>query len=397
MTMRRRVRALMGGAAMLALGMTAAADVTIACDNPNALGVSRTVQIDTTGGPGFGMDHYKAHDFLQDKEVVLTFDDGPQKFATEDILAALAQHCTKATFFSVGKMALGYPHIIRRVAREGHTVGTHTWSHKNIRKAKSFDKGKDEIERGISAVRRAVGGPISPFFRYPTLQDSPESLAHLASRNISMWSTDIDSFDFKLQKPEVLAKSIIDKLEKRGKGIVLMHDIHRNTARALPLLLDGLKAKGFKIVHITAAAEVATLPEFDEAIEKDARGLPQAGTERPTSSIVKTIEGTPPPEETEAVPEPAAVSEPPAAPRTDAPANAVPPRADTAPPSPEQASNNNRVSNPVTETSSIVTAVPSHTVESGSPSGAEAPDDSGGVSRSLSDAARDAWKSLFSK
>ena len=103
------------------------------CTNPGALGVARTVEIDTKGGPGFGFDHYKTYDFLEPKEVVLTFDDGPQKFHTEAVLAALARECTKATFFSIGKMALGYPEIIRRVAAEGHTIGTHTWSHAVLR------------------------------------------------------------------------------------------------------------------------------------------------------------------------------------------------------------------------------------------------------------------------
>ena len=67
------------------------------CDNPNALGVERIVQIDTTGGPGFGFEHFKAYDFLRDKEVVLTFDDGPWPGNTERVLKALADNCTKAT------------------------------------------------------------------------------------------------------------------------------------------------------------------------------------------------------------------------------------------------------------------------------------------------------------
>ena len=116
------------------------------------------------------MEHYKAYDFLQPKEVVLTFDDGPQKYSTESVLAALRSECTKATFFSIGKMALGYPEIIREVAKAGHTIGTHTWSHQTIAKLKTFEEGRDEIERGVSAVKRAVGGPIAPFFRYPTLE-----------------------------------------------------------------------------------------------------------------------------------------------------------------------------------------------------------------------------------
>ena len=263
------------------------------CPRAGTLGVGRTVEIDTTGGPGFGMQHYKAYDFLEPKEVVLTFDDGPQKFSTEMVLAALAAECTKATFFSIGKMALGYPEIIREVAKAGHTIGTHTWSHAAIAKLKTFDLGKDEIERGFSAVKRAVGGPIAPFFRFPTLVDTPEAIAYLGKRNIAMFSTDIDSFDFKPQSPDHIVKTLMAKLEKAGKGIILMHDIHKTTAKALPGLLSELKAKGYKIVHLTAKAPVETLAEYDSAIEKDAKGLPQIGAERPLSSIVRTV-GSPP-------------------------------------------------------------------------------------------------------
>ncbi len=260
------------------------------CANTAGIGVSRVVEIDTTGGPGFGFEHYKAYDFLEAREVVLTFDDGPQKFHTEAVLAALANHCTKAIFFSIGKMALGYPEIIRRVAADGHTVGTHTWSHQNIRKRKTPAEAVDEIERGISAVRRAVGGPIAPFFRYPELADSPDSLAHLQSRNVSMFSTDIDSFDFKIRAPDQMVKSLVEKLEKKGKGIVLMHDIQPITAKAVPLLLATLKERGFKIVHMKAKTEVKTLPEFDAAIEQNVKGLGVAGTERPASSVIRTVE-----------------------------------------------------------------------------------------------------------
>jgi peptidoglycan/xylan/chitin deacetylase (PgdA/CDA1 family) len=259
-----------------------------ACANPNALGVGRTVEIDTTGGPGFGMDHYKAYDFLEAKEVVLTFDDGPQVNTTKAILDALDEHCTKAIFFSLGKMAIGLPEIIRDVARRGHTIGTHTWSHQDLRK-KSDQEAKDEIEKGISGVRRAVGGPISPFFRYPYLRDSKATLAHLQSRNISMFSTDVDSFDFKRQSAEKLVDAIMKKLEKNGKGIVLMHDIQPHTAKAMPALLAALKSGGYKVVHMKAKDDLKTLAEYDALIEKDVKGLPAPGSERPLSSVVKTV------------------------------------------------------------------------------------------------------------
>src|SRR5438445_8614578 len=97
-----------------------------ACSNPNALGIARTVEIDTTGGPGFGFEHFKQLDFLEDKEVVLTFDDGPWPNNTPAVLKALADECTKGLFFAIGKHATYHPEILKAVANAGHTVGAHT-------------------------------------------------------------------------------------------------------------------------------------------------------------------------------------------------------------------------------------------------------------------------------
>src|SRR4029079_2579064 len=114
--------------------------------NPNALGVARVVEIDTTGGPGFGFEHVKAHNFLRHNEVVLTFDDGPWPGNTPAVLGALAEHCVRATFFPVGKHAMWHPEILRDVAASGHTIGSHTWSHTVLAK-KSAAEAKDEIEK----------------------------------------------------------------------------------------------------------------------------------------------------------------------------------------------------------------------------------------------------------
>ena len=252
--------------------------------------MSRVVEIDTTGGPGFGFQHYKTYDFLNPKEVVLTFDDGPLPNRTPVVLAALAAECTKATFFSVGKVAAGYPEILRDVAKAGHTIGAHTVNHKDLSKMK-FDEAKDEIERSISIVHRAVDGPTAPFFRFPFLKDTPELLKYLASRNIAVFSTDIDTFDFNGPKPDALVKHVMALLEKRGKGIVLMHDIQPHTAQALPEILKQLKAKDYKVVQLTAKAPVQTLPEYDVLIEQDIKGLPTALSQRPMTSVIKTISG----------------------------------------------------------------------------------------------------------
>src|SRR3984893_5331088 len=161
--------------------------------NPNALGVARTVEVDTTGGPGFGFEQYKAHDFLVQKEVVLTFDDGPWPNTTRAVLDALAQHCVKATFFPIGKHALWHPEILKEVAAAGHSIGGHTWSHANLGKAKG-EKAIEEIEKGFSAVKLALGAPSSPFFRFPFLQDPKDLVAYLGSRNVAIFSHDLDSF-----------------------------------------------------------------------------------------------------------------------------------------------------------------------------------------------------------
>src|SRR5580704_17394203 len=164
-----------------------------ACENANALGVARIVEIDTTGGPGFGFEHFKAYDFLRENEVVLTFDDGPWPGNTPAVLKALAAQCTKGLFFPIGKHALWHPEILKEVAAAGHTIGGHTWSHANLGQLKE-DKSIAEIEKGFSAIKLALGAAPSPFFRFPFLQDPKEALAYLGTRNIAIVSHDLDSF-----------------------------------------------------------------------------------------------------------------------------------------------------------------------------------------------------------
>jgi len=136
-----------------------------ACANPDALGVSRVVEIDTTGGPGFGFAHFKQLDFLADKEIVLTFDDGPWPVNTPSVLKALADECTKAVFFPIGMHATYHPEILKQVAAAGHSVGAHTWSHANLNSQKMTEQqAKDEIEKGFSAVKLALGAaPVTVF------------------------------------------------------------------------------------------------------------------------------------------------------------------------------------------------------------------------------------------
>ena len=276
-----------------------------ACANPDALGLARTVEVDTTGGPSFGFEQYKLYDFLVMKEVVLTFDDGPWP-TTHGVLEALAQQCVKAIFFPIGKNALTYPDILKEVAAAGHTVGGHTWSHANLAGGAKFPrrvekKGQpeatgsarliEEIEKGFSAVKLGLAADPAPFFRFPYLKDPKEAVEYLGSRNIAVFSHDLDSFDFKMHNPEDVVKSVMTKLERKGKGIILMHDAKSVTAKALPTILSELKAKGYKVVHMRPKAPLATLPQWDETAKAELKG--NVSTDRPVTSVIRTIEEEP--------------------------------------------------------------------------------------------------------
>ncbi|MBR0713817.1 polysaccharide deacetylase family protein [Bradyrhizobium liaoningense] len=260
-----------------------------ACTTQGALGVARTVEIDTTGGPGFGFEHFKELDFLKDHEVVLTFDDGPWPKNTPAVLKALADECTTGIFFPIGKHATYEPEILKQVYAAGHTVGSHTWSHANLNNKKLTEQQKkEEIEKGFAAVKWALGGVSpSPFFRFPALQHPPEMVTYLGNRNIAIFSCDLDSFDFKASKPEKVVDTVMKKLESKGKGIILMHDFQKHTAEALPALLQKLKAGGYKVVAMRAKSPVATLPEYDQDLLKDVK-LPTV-SQRPVNSVVTTV------------------------------------------------------------------------------------------------------------
>ncbi|WP_426438413.1 polysaccharide deacetylase family protein [Bradyrhizobium genosp. P] len=259
------------------------------CDNPDALGISRTVVVDTTGGPGFGFLQYRQFDFLTDHEIVLTFDDGPWP-TTPAVLKALADECTKAVFFPIGLHTTYHPEILRQVMAAGHTIGAHTWSHAHLGGKKMTEQmAKDEIEKGFSAVKVALGANPAPFFRFPALVHTPATLAYLESRNIAKFSVDVDSNDFKSKSPDEVITNVMTKLDKEPehKGIILMHDLQKHTAQALPTLLRRLKAGGYKVVWMKAKTQVETLPEYDAMMAKTEK-VSTAPT-RPVSSVIQTV------------------------------------------------------------------------------------------------------------
>lgn len=253
-------------AAMISvLGVSATAEAAAAeasCARSSSLGVSRTITIDATGGKLYGGLQYGSSDLLKDGEVILTFDDGPLRRYTRKVLAALQSHCSKATFFMVGQMAVSDPAMVREVERAGHTIAHHTWSHKNLQR-RSARRAGGEIELGISAVQIAAKAPISPFFRFPYLADPNTMIAYGKSRGMAVFSIDIDSYDYKTKDPSRVFATVMRQLRARRKGIILFHDIQRSTAGALKRILDTMQHEGFKIVHVVPKTPIKTLAKFD--------------------------------------------------------------------------------------------------------------------------------------
>ena len=282
-------------ACMVALAITLPAtssradEASPACaTNQNTLGVSRVVEIDTAGGPGFGSEQFKTYDFLQPGEIVLTFDDGPWPGNTPAVLKALRDQCTKAVFFPIGEHALWHPALLREVAAAGHTIGSHTWSHANLAKLDA-GQAKDEIEKGFSAVHAALQESPAPFFRFPGLRYKSEDLTYLAGRNIATFSADLDSDDFKMKMrdPAKVIASVMGKLQKAGKGIILMHDFQHATSVAMPDLLAQLKAGGYKVVQVKAKSPVTTLADYDAEAQRQFGG--SATNNAVLSSVVRTV------------------------------------------------------------------------------------------------------------
>ncbi len=257
---------------------------------PDMLGVSRTVEIDTTGGALFG-EQYPPSGLLQDGEVVLTFDDGPLRRYTLPVLQALDSQCTKATFFVVGQMAVADPDVLKETARRGHTIGTHTWSHRNVG-ALGAAAGQKEIELGVSAISKALGAPVSPFFRFPYLGDSKSSIDYIKGRNFGIFSIDIDTKDYTTRNAGQVQRRVLAALEKQKKGIILFHDIQGSTARAIKSLLGELKKRGYKIVQLTAKQTAPSLPEYDAVAEALLARKTLAAAHNPlaTRSIVWPVE-----------------------------------------------------------------------------------------------------------
>jgi peptidoglycan/xylan/chitin deacetylase (PgdA/CDA1 family) len=234
--------------------------------HPGALGTERVLTISPEEFQLLGVINYKQTLPLRDHEVVLTFDDGPIPPFTNSVLDTLAANCVKATYFLVGEMAHLRPYLVRRIYNEGHSIGTHSQDHPFAFQRLSMAKVAYEVNAGIASVDAAIGNPqaVSPFFRIPGFGRTKAIDAFLENKGLITWSADIDTDDWKRgTTPSELITRTMRRLNARGRGIILMHDIHPDTALALPMLLKELKKEGYRVVHVVAAgARPQSVPEI---------------------------------------------------------------------------------------------------------------------------------------
>jgi peptidoglycan-N-acetylglucosamine deacetylase len=241
---------------MLALSIAVTPASAADCPgNPGALGTSRTLVVDPKEHPRIGTMQYDETLPLQDHEVVLTFDDGPLPPHSTQVLDILASQCVKATFFTIGRMARSFPEGVRRVRDAGHSIGTHSQNHPLSMNRMPIERARQEIDDGIAATKAALGdgGGLSPFFRIPGLLRAEAVEDYLASQGIQTWSADFPADDWRHISSARVYDLAMKRIEAKGKGVLLLHDIQARTVAALPKILHDLKARGYRIVHVVAA------------------------------------------------------------------------------------------------------------------------------------------------
>jgi peptidoglycan/xylan/chitin deacetylase (PgdA/CDA1 family) len=276
---------------VLWLASSAAATAEPCAGNPDALGTSRVLTVSPNDFRRIGSMQYSQSLPLKDHEVVLTFDDGPIPPYTNEVLDTLASQCVKATYFLVGEMAHAYPSIVRRLYNAGHTIGTHSQNHPYAFQRLTMPRAESQIDGGIASVNAALGDPkaLSPFFRIPGLGRNDAVEGYLASKSLVVWSADVVADDWKHINAKEIVKRAMRRLDEKGRGILLLHDIHPATVLALPTLLKELKERGYHIVQVVAAGDRPdSVPEPVGSPDTGKETWPRVVQPKPAQTTVKT-------------------------------------------------------------------------------------------------------------
>ena len=252
-------------AAIVVLIASTAAVQAAECARPDKGGTARVLAVDPAAYPRVGLQSFPQTLPLADREVVLTFDDGPNPATTSKILDALKAECLQATFFLIGQSATAHPALVKRIAAEGHSIGHHSFAHANLGEIDNA-AAIAQIDRGIAADETALNGrattvPTTPFFRFPYFSSTPALLELLQKRGIAVFGADFWASDWNKMTPVQELALVTGRLQAAGRGIVLFHDTKAQTAAMMPDFLRYLRENRYRVVHIVpASAKTAQRP-----------------------------------------------------------------------------------------------------------------------------------------
>lgn len=247
---------------LLMISVVASATAAQAACLGDALTTARVLAVDPSAHPRVGRKHFPQTLPLRPKEVVLTFDDGPEPGSTARVLDALKRECVRASFFVLGRSSMAHPALVRRALNEGHTVAHHTFAHRLLDRL-PVAAAEAEINRGFAAVDTALYGkaehhPATPFFRFPGFASNHVLLERLERRRIAVFGADLWASDWDPMTPAQQLALVLGRLEATRGGILLFHDTKAQTAAMLPEFLRTLKARGYAVVHVVAPERPAT-------------------------------------------------------------------------------------------------------------------------------------------
>lgn len=246
--------------------------------------------------------------------VALTFDDGPHATNTPRLLDMLKERGMKGTFFVVGQCAAEYPQIMKRIVEEGHEVASHSWSHPNL-STMSEAGVREQLRKTHEVITRTAG--VEPKVMRPPYGAFTERQRRWSHGEFGykciLW--DVDTLDWKHRNAARVTGEIMQ--QTRPGSIILTHDIHKSTIDAMPSTLDGLKAKGFKLVT------VSELLAMDKPTTRPKPATPEPAESTKTSSLPPGATPAPAGPVADATPKPAAKKRTTPATSAGAPASAA--------------------------------------------------------------------------
>lgn len=189
---------------------------------------------------------------LRANEFALTFDDGPDPEITPKILAVLAKHGVKATFFEVGERALAHPELTKAVLAAGHALGSHSWDHADLTQLPEAE-AEANIRRGHRAVEEAAGnGFHANFFRFPYFYSNEALQAAVQGMGYSAFPANVVTEDWLDQTPAALLAKSLRVVKEQGHGIILFHDVQPPTPVMMDEFLTAMEAQGAQFVEFRA-------------------------------------------------------------------------------------------------------------------------------------------------